>query len=260
MTPGLSDLPGPVLHRLAARARHLAPQEACALLYRQPGQTGWQIRPVRNLSATPQHDFAVAADQLAATRKGAEVILFHSHPAGPPWPSFADMAGQAETGLPWLIADLSGPQADFFLLGGAPPPLARRAFRHGVTDCYALIRDIYADRLGVCLPDWPRDWLWWQSGQRYYETLFARTGFRALRPDEPPRPLDVCLMRIRATTANHAAVLCEDGCLHHHLAGRYGYDPARLPRRDPAPRWAPFIQVWLRWTGWSEPAVLNRKA
>ena len=253
MSVALSDLPVCVLDRLAARARRFAPEEACALLVRPAtGRRHWQIRPLRNLSATPQADFAVAADRLAAARTGAEVVLFHSHPAGPPWPSFADMAGQRDTGLPWLIADLSGPRADFFLLGGTPPPLDRRPFRHGVTDCYALIRDSYAARRDICLPDWPRDWLWWQSGQRYYETLFAATGFRALQPHQTPRPLDVCLMRIRSDTANHAAILTEDGCLHHHLAGRYGYDPARLPRRDPAMRWTPFIQLWLRWAGGSE--------
>ena len=247
MTAPFRDLPPSVYQRLDRLARRAAPEEAVVLLQRAfTGRRYWQLRCLPNLSATPRADFATPADLLDDARLTADIILFHSHPTGPAWPSYADMAGQIDTAIPWLIADLSGRRTDFFWLGGPRPPLDGRGFRHGVTDCYALIRDLYHERLGLVLPDWPRNWLWWQQGEAYYETLFTRTGFVALGPDQIPQPFDICLMRIRSDTANHAAVLLDDGRLYHHLAGRHGYDPARLPRRDPAMRWTPYIQTWLR--------------
>ena len=123
-----------------------------------------------------------------------------------------------------------------------------RGFRHGVTDCYSLIRDYYRLERDVVLPEFPRDWEWWCNEQDLYRDGFGKAGFERL-VDVDLRPGDVFLAQIRSGVPNHGGVYLGDGLALHHLAARLPVDATRLSRREPIDRWMKFISHWLRYTG-----------
>jgi len=178
--------------------------------------------------------------------------IVHSHPGGPAFPSLEDMRQQQATSLPWVIAVLptaTVPEVpeDVFIWGEEPPGLDWGAgYRHGVSDCYGLIRGWYAAHRGIILPEFPRHWEWWLDGHDLYAEGLEKAGFTRLPEMAAPAPGDVFLASIRAPVINHAGIWCGDGLIAHHLAGRLPFDPSRLPVQEPAERWRKFIQGWAR--------------
>lgn len=237
-------LPAPICARLLAHARAHSPQEACGLLLRCINS--WYFRPHPNQARHPEQHFEIAAEAVLAGMEAEEMVIFHSHPAGPPWPSLADMRQQQETGHPWLIAAL-GKQDQLFWLGRQESyDLLDRPYRHGTTDCYGLIRDWYQRVAGISLPDFPRSWDWWQQGGDLYRHHFAAAGFYRLAEEAEKQPGDVFLARIRSPVVNHGGLLLENGQLLHHPAGSHGFDALARPRREPLGRWQKFAEIWLR--------------
>ena len=209
-------------------------------------------RPCINKSPVPQRAFVLdPAEVLAGGVKGAVAAIVHSHPGGPACPSHEDMQQQQQSGLPWVIASLptatTDCREDVFVFGLPPRIEPGAGYRHGVNDCYSLIRGYYAEEMGIVLPDIPRGWGWWHDGRDHYAAHYAETGFSPLGSDENLLPGDVFLARIRAPVINHAGIWLGDGLILHHLAGQLPHDPSRLPRKEPCARWYPFIQTWLRY-------------
>lgn len=183
-------------------------------------------------------------------------VVVHSHPNGPFFPSKADMEGQALTGKPWAIIALDDERiAEKPVVWGGKdiPPLLGREFMHGVTDCYAVIKDAYAlgkDKLAeegiewpfdpIQLPDFPRQDAWWEKGGNLYAENFAKAGFVEVK--DTPQPGDVFLMGIRSSTENHGGILVGNGLIVHHL-------PSRMSRREPAGLWGRQATRWLRFKG-----------
>ena len=189
-----------------------------------------------NIAEDPENDFLIKE-----TPENAQAI-FHSHPGGPFYPSDLDMRQQYATMLPWAIACTHPRHNEVFWFGdGVPkPPLIGRPFRHGVTDCYELIRDFYAQVHSINLPHVPREWGWWHEGQTLYEDYFREVGFTPT-DFHNVRPGDGLLISIRSKTPNHAAVYIGDGLMLHHIGGNNGHDPFRLSTVEPVARWTPFI-------------------
>ena len=127
------------------------------------------------------------------------------------------------------------------------PPLLRRPFRHGVTDCYSLIRDWYRVERNILLPEFPRDWNWWLvKGRDMYLKGFREAGFRVV-DRALPRVGDGILFRIRSDTPNHAAVVVDDRFMLHHPSSTTPYDPLRVSHRQILDRrWKRFITHWVR--------------
>ena len=203
-------------------------------------------RPAANAAPDP-----VAAFRLdPAPRAFAAIVHSHPHPHHA-CPSAADMRQQIATDVPWAIVPVSehGEAARPFWWGPETErgPLVGRPYRHGVTDCYALVRDFYGER-GVDLPDYARDWDWWgrtEGNPNLYEAHFAECGFAEVPPSEAAVG-DALLMQVRAPVPNHAAVIVEPGVLLHHPGGSLPWDPGRLSRRDVAARWTPYVARVLR--------------
>ncbi|WP_306168829.1 NlpC/P60 family protein [Halomonas sp. MMSF_3323] len=219
-----------------------------------PNEAVWLItdhgcRQVANVADAPRTTFAIAKrDMAAATAQGLRAIV-HSHPDYPDCPSEADMRGQIASGVPWGIVATDGNATTpvRWWGGGDRPELIGRGFVHGVTDCYALIRDYYAMELGIDLPEFPRSWEWWLKGQDLYRQGFEQAGFRVIEADKA-MPGDMWFAQLRSDVPNHGGVLVENGLCLHHPSGRHPVDPTRLSRRDPAARWLPYITHWLRHT------------
>lgn len=105
--------------------------------------------------------------------------------------------------------------------------LEGREFKHGVTDCYAVMRDFYRLNFGLEFPDVARPDDWWEpdpvTGEHLnlYMDLYRELGF-GLVHDRPSNwlPGDVILMAIRSPVANHGAILLPGEKILHHLVGQ----------------------------------------
>lgn len=222
------------------------PQEAAGII--QHGR----YQPLDNIAQDPAANFEIATDDFDLS--AAEAIV-HSHPGGPAYPSAHDMHQQLATNIPWVIATVrtaATPELaeDVFCFGHKPALDLTKGYRHGVDDCYSLIRGFYQTSFGVLLPDVPRPWDWWHEGGNLYEDGFAQAGFSPLPDDVDVRGGlkrgDVFLAQVRSDVVNHGGIWLGDGLILHHLGGTEGHQPERLPRKEPAERWLKFIRGWVR--------------
>lgn len=198
--------------------------------------------PQINTSNDPQNGFSIN-DAAWLAQGGVEGVI-HSHPDGPDCPSALDMSGQVSSGVPWGIVVCNNADSatePFFFGDGVPiPPLVGRSFRHGVTDCYSIIRDWYRLERKITLPDFSRNWEWWKKGDDMYRVLYTKAGFE--RHNEPPIVGDVFLAQVRSTIPNHGGVYLGNGLILHHLQNQ-------LSRREPIGDKGKMITHWLRYTG-----------
>jgi proteasome lid subunit RPN8/RPN11 len=218
------------------------PKEACAVI------TEDGFKPVKNTSDDPNNSFRISKKALAIAYTNGLKAIFHSHPDYYDCPSQADMERQVETAVPWIICSTNGEVAStpiVFDHAAEPPALLGRGFRHGVTDCYSLIKDFYKTYLDITLNEFPRDWEWWLNGQDLYKEGFKTTGFRVIS-DYEVQPGDVFLAQLRSKTPNHGGVYLGNGLIVHHLTSNKAVDKTRLSSREPVYRWQKHITHWLR--------------
>ena len=244
---------------LAAAKEHLIncyPNEGVGFV------VGGAFVPQENISPNAIKTFELPAS--AWVNHGPIQAVLHSHPSTPDrpgndYPSAADMESQIATAVPWGIIVCDGERAaDPVWFGDQveQPPLTgpKRYFRHGVTDCYSLIRAYYREEKGIIIPDFPRDWEWWsqqKSGsaenQNLYAEGFASAGFRQIPPHEV-RPGDVFLAAIRSKVPCHGGVYLGgsgDMILHHLTSGK-PVDRTRLAVNEPGIRYLKYVTHWLR--------------
>ena len=231
----------------AARAHAVAeyPRESCGLVV-----DGAYV-PMQNRSAESN---AFEMDVSAFGDHDVQAVI-HSHPDGPAWPSAADMRGQITTRVPWGVLTVTSMGAGGLLWwgDGVPrPALIGRDFRHGPSgsdgrgDCYALIRDWYAEIRGIDLPEYPRDDAWWEHGEDLYRRHFPDAGFVEV-DIETIRPGDVVLAAIQSSVPNHGGIVLPHGLILHHLRNR-------LSRTDPLGPWMRFVTHALRHHASDDPA------
>jgi proteasome lid subunit RPN8/RPN11 len=220
------------------------PQEAVFLL------TKSGLRQVPNVAPNPEEDFAVSReDTIEAQREGLLAVI-HSHPDGQEFPSLSDMEHQVASNVPWAIAVCNGEEcADLFWFGTEQrEPLVGRGFRFGVTDCYSIIRDYYHDEKGIELPEFPREWEFWNKGKSLYVDGFGKAGFKVIDESEIQEG-DVFLSQIRSPVPNHGGVYLGNGLIIHHTTSTLPVDMSKLSAREPITRWQQYITHWLRYMG-----------
>jgi proteasome lid subunit RPN8/RPN11 len=234
---------------IVAHARAEYPREACGLVLH-----GAYV-PVENLAENPREDFMI---DIAETMQPGVQAIVHSHPDGDPWPSAEDMAGQIATALPWGVLTVgSGGAGSVLWWGpGVPrPPLIGRDFRHGPSgsdgrgDCYALIRDWFAEERNIELMEFPRKDRWWsdeKQPQNLYLDNFAKAGFAEIGIEEM-QPGDVVLARVMSRVPNHGGIVLANGLVLHHLTHR-------LSKTEPLGRWMRQVTHALRYVGPTDAA------
>jgi len=105
-------------HRQAmlAQVRACLPEEGCGLVGGRFGPGGARsqaVLPVTNALHSPVRFSMAPLEQLKALtwldKNGLELVaIFHSHPAGPGWPSATDLAEFAYPGVAYLIISPRG--------------------------------------------------------------------------------------------------------------------------------------------------------
>jgi proteasome lid subunit RPN8/RPN11 len=201
--------------------------------------------PFANVSPNPETEIGLSDQDMI--RLADADAFFHSHPRGPACPSERDMRFQVDIAKPCLIYV---PETnDLFAWGDmlARPALLGRAFRHGVFDCYAAVRDWYREHRDVTLPEGMRGWEWWSKGQDLYADNFARAGFVRIPLVDATQPGDLLMFQFNYKVLMHAAVVHSSDLLFHHTAGRFAYDPSRLSGYAPRERWARLASAAVRY-------------
>jgi proteasome lid subunit RPN8/RPN11 len=156
--------------------------------------------------------------RLEAEHQKIEAIV-HSHVYGQPTASDADRAMCEAVGKPWLI--VAWPLGTHAVIEpcGYRAPLVGRKWAWGTHDCFGLIRDGMHDYAGIDLPEFPRDWLWWERGENIIADQFAEAGFVPV--DDGWRHCDVMGMRIwPSKVVNHLGLFLYPDVMLHQLLGR----------------------------------------
>jgi len=207
-------------------------------------------RHVENIHEDPENFFSISeADSRYAMARGLLAVV-HSHPSNIAAPSASDMQSQINTAVPWGIVGTDGVDATriaWWGNGTPKQPLVGRQFRHGISDCYSLIRDYYEEEKGVDLLEFPRDWEWWKDQNLLVEG-FPLAGFTRIDASEA-EPGDVWLAQIASDVACHCGILLEDSLALHQVCSRNPVDDSRLSVREPIFRYQRYITHWLRYTG-----------
>ncbi len=241
---------------MLAHAREMYPRAACGAVFQ--GETAPVYRPVTEVADANRATFRIdaAALQRMAARHGAllAVVLAHPSPEGEEaplllfTPSAAEMRAQASLAAPFgvVVCDSIRSYPPFWFGDQCPrPALLNRPFRHGVTDCYSLVRDWYRMQWDISLPEFPRDWNWWVEGMDMYREGFRQAGFEPIDEGDV-RAGDSVMFRMRSDVPNHAAVVLDDEWMLHHPAAVIPFDLMRVSHRQRIERWRRHAVLWVR--------------
>lgn len=213
-----------IIEQVIAHANETQPSECCGLVIERNGAREY-VR-CTNVAGDPTNQFVIDPEEYARVEDMGEIVMIaHSHCYTPPIPSEADKVGIEEHGVPWLIVNYPVGNHTITEPSGYRPPLLERPFVKGVLDCYALVKDYYAEKLTIELPHYERPAVWFEVGDSYLLDNFRGCGLFEEVSLEDLQPNDCILMQIGSPVPNHVAVYVGDDKILHHVIGRLsGHD------------------------------------
>lgn len=203
--------------KFVEQAKAECPREACGLVIIKNGKQVYC--PAKNLAKGSDNFILDPLDYEKADTAGEIVAVIHSHPNMSAKPSQADLVACEGSGLPWFICGIPSEQWEYIEPSGYVAPLVGRQWSHGVLDCYAIIRDWYAQEKNISLLDFERSDEWWKMGGNLYLDNFEKAGFKRITLEELSCG-DVILMTVNSTVPNHGAIYLGDNMILHHVHGR----------------------------------------
>jgi cell wall-associated NlpC family hydrolase len=203
--------------KFVEQAKAECPREACGLVIIKNGKQVYC--PAKNLAKGSDNFILDPLDYEKADTAGEIVAVIHSHPNMSAKPSQADLVACEGSGLPWFICGIPSEQWEYIEPSGYIAPLVGRQWSHGVLDCYAIIRDWYAQEKNITLLDFERSDEWWKMGGNLYLDNFEKAGFKRITLEELSCG-DVILMTVNSTVPNHGAIYLGDNMILHHVHGR----------------------------------------
>lgn len=210
----------PLVPDLLVHARECAPAECCGLAVVIKGRL--RYFPCKNIAGGADQFHIRPEDYADAEDLGEIVGICHSHVYVAPQPSEADLVMCEAHGLPWLIVNFPTGNFHQFAPTGYKAPLVGRQYHHGVLDCYQIIKDYYAQELGIEIPHFERQDQWWINGQNLYLEGFEKAGFVQMGDGDyrDIRKHDVLLIQVASPVPNHGAIYLGDGVILQHVANR----------------------------------------
>lgn len=189
-------------------------RESCGLII----QRRWEkeFLPCKNISEFDDNFQIDPKDWISAEEKGRIVRILHSHIKGDATASQSDKVSCSITNLPWSIYSLENKEWSHINPTPFVPPLIGREWAHGVLDCYALVRDYYKEILSINIPDYKREFEWWQKGKNLLIENFEQAGFIEVSIKDIKKH-DGLIMQIHSPVPNHAAVYLGNETILHHL-------------------------------------------
>jgi proteasome lid subunit RPN8/RPN11 len=203
--------------KFVEQAKAECPREACGLVIIKNGKQVYC--PAKNLANGSDNFILDPIDYEKADIAGEIVAVIHSHPNMSAKPSQADLVACEASGLPWFICGIPSEQWEYIEPSGYIAPLVGRQWSHGVLDCYAIIRDWYAQEKNISLLDFERSDEWWKMGGNLYLDNFEKAGFKRITLEDLSCG-DVILMTVNSTVPNHGAIYLGDNMILHHVHGR----------------------------------------
>ena len=203
--------------KFVEQAKAECPREACGLVIIKNGKQVYC--PAKNLAKGSDNFILDPLDYEKADTAGEIVAVIHSHPNMSAKPSQADLVACEASGLPWFICGIPSEQWEYIEPSGYIAPLVGRQWSHGVLDCYAIIRDWYAQEKNISLLDFERSDEWWKMGGNLYLDNFEKAGFKRITLEDLSCG-DVILMTVNSTVPNHGAIYLGDNMILHHVHGR----------------------------------------
>lgn len=229
----------PEIHaEFAKLAMAYYPEEVCAYIIDN------KLYYVENISAHRENEFELSVEDSLLMEQAQGFI--HSHPDGDRWPSALDMQTQIQWNKPFGLVTCTHDSCSDSVWWGDHTlslPLNERPFVHGITDCYSLIRSEKFQRDGIVLPDFPRNFEWWERGENtenLYDENFRLAGYEVLPSNEELQVGDIVFMKIGTDVVSHAAIYVGNGLILHHLRDR-------LSREEHVSTWKKFIDKVVRY-------------
>jgi len=206
-----------VEQKIITHALSCGKEESCGFI------VDGQYIPAPNVHPDPRNYFEIPDSHCPL--RGLQAVV-HSHPCGTPYPTIDDQAGQIRTAVPWgiVVMPSDGRKPYLFFYGdGVPiPKLIERDFRWGPSgtdgggDCFALLKDYYKLQLSITLPEYPREFLWWEKGEDLFVENFTQYGFREIEQNDL-QIHDIVLMKVHSPVTNHVGIITSSAHILHQI-------------------------------------------
>ena len=200
------------LREFEEHARKALPNEAVAVVVARGEKQ--VLVPLPNHHPDPKDNFLIRpCDWVRET----PLSLIHSHCTGSPEPSIADRAMCEELGIPWHIYSVEQNRWQLLLPCGYRAPLAGREFIWGIHDCFALVRDYYAEKLDIHFENYFRPYEFWVEGKDLITPLLEENNFK---PVKEHREHDLVVMQLQSRVPNHLGIMRQNNLILHHINRR----------------------------------------